>query len=439
MSSLVRWSASAGVRAPGGGLSQIITPPVAPGPIVRRALTADTAVSGGTSVNSLSISPTGMVQDDWLLFFVVSVGGVSTHSNTAGGCTDLGSQFLQGSTTAVSMWKKKAGVAEAGPYTFDAGAARRWAIIATCWTGADPTDVVDGANVSSEGAAAQQLDHNSLTPGAAFDWHIIATASNTTAPDDGLVSFAQPGGYEELAEVASTHATSANARASLAVRELPDTSATGVQSVTITGGVNRQLAGFEVVIRVPATGATPISVTDSGQITGTEAASVAVIASTSDGGQLTGAEALSVARSGAVADSGQVTGAEAATVAVIKAITVTDSGQLTGAEAVTLAATINPTDSGQVTGAEALTAARSGTVTDTGQITGAETVGVAVPVSTADSGQLTGAEAVAVAATVPVADSGQVAGTEALASARTATVADSGQLTGAESLSVGNP
>src|SRR6266508_2184630 len=226
----------------------------ASGPITRRILAADTAVSGGTSVNSLSISPTGMVQDDWLLFFVVSVGGVSTHSNTAGGCTDLGSQFLQGSTTAVSMWKRKCGAAEAGPYTFDAGAARRWTIIATCWTGADPTDVVDGANVSSEGAAAQQLDHNSLTPGAAFDWHIIATASNTTAPDDGLVSFAQPGGYEELAEVASGHATSANARASLAVRELADTSATGVQSVTITGGVSRQLAGFEVVIRVPAAG-----------------------------------------------------------------------------------------------------------------------------------------------------------------------------------------
>jgi len=227
------------------------------GPITRRTLGGFAAGSGASSVTSFSVTPTGQVQGDWLLAFVSTVGGTATHTNSVGGFTEIGTQVTQAATTTVSLWKKLAGVGEAGPYTFDVATGRRFAIIVTAWTGADPADLVDGVNVSSEGATGQQLDHNSLTPGAAFNWHILGTASNTATPDDAVVTFNPPAGYIELAEVWSAHTASANARASLAARELLDTAATGVQPVTINGGVDRSLAGFEVVIRVPTGVVTP--------------------------------------------------------------------------------------------------------------------------------------------------------------------------------------
>jgi len=220
------------------------------GPITRRALAANTAASS-TSTSSLSVTPTGQVEGDWMLAFVATVGGANTITS-ASGWTEVGTQVTQATTTTGSLWKKKAGASEAGPYQWDGASARRMGIIVVAYTGADPTDVIDGANVSAEGATAQQLDHDSLTPGAAFDWHILCTCSNTATPDDDAVHFNQPAGYAEQAEISSTHASSANVRMALADRELLDTSATGVASVTIDGGVNRSLVGFEVVIRVPS-------------------------------------------------------------------------------------------------------------------------------------------------------------------------------------------
>jgi len=151
----------------------------ASGPITRRTLAANTAASS-TTTSSLSVTPTGQVENDWMLALVASVGGANTITS-ASGWTEVGTQFEQATTTVGSLWKKKAGAAEAGPYQWDGLNARRMGIIVVAYTGPDPTDVVDGANVSSEGATAQQLDHNSLTPGAAFDWHILATCSNSAS------------------------------------------------------------------------------------------------------------------------------------------------------------------------------------------------------------------------------------------------------------------
>lgn len=223
---------------------------IAATPIARRTLASNTAASSAT-VSSISVTPTGQQENDWMLAFAASVGGANTISS-ASGWTEVGTQVTHATTTTGSFWKKKAGVSEAGPYQWDGLNARRMGVIILAYVGADPTDMVDGSNVSSEGATAQQLDHDSLTPGSPDNWHILGTCSNSASPDDNAVHFNQPANYVEQAEIASTHATSANVHMALADRELPDASATGVQSVTIDGGINRALVGLEVIIRAPS-------------------------------------------------------------------------------------------------------------------------------------------------------------------------------------------
>jgi hypothetical protein len=207
--------------------------------------------SSSTSTSSLQVNPSGMREGNWLVAAVGSVGGANVVSAASEGWTEIVPQVNQGTTTTGSLWKKRAGPGEAGPYQWNGDNARRMAIIVIAYDGPDPSDLLDPGQASAEGASAQQLDHNSLNPSELRHWHLLATFSNSSSPDDGLVTFDQPPGYNEYAEIASTHATSANVHMALADRELFATAATGVQSVTISGGVNRQLVGLELILRVP--------------------------------------------------------------------------------------------------------------------------------------------------------------------------------------------
>jgi hypothetical protein len=197
-----------------------------------------------------------MREGNWLVAAVGSVGGANVISAASEGWTEIVPQVNQGTTTTGSLWKKRAGPGEAGPYQWDGDNARRMAIIVIAYEGPDPSDLLDVGQASAEGASSQQLDHDSLNPSELRHWHLLATFCNSSSPDDGAVSpFGHPIGYNKYAEIASTHATSANVHMALADRELFSAAPIGVQSVTISGGVNRQLVGLEFVIRVPVAAA----------------------------------------------------------------------------------------------------------------------------------------------------------------------------------------
>jgi len=186
-----------------------------------------------------------------MVALVGGVGGIATLTTPSPGWAEVVPQVNQGNTTTGSLWKKKAGAGEAGPYQWDSSLSVRMGIIVIAYSGPDPENLIDGTQVSAEGANAQQLDHNSLTPSQQQHWHMLGVVSNSAAPDDNVVTWTQPGAYGEQAEIASTHATLANVHMALSDRELPSGAATGVQSNLITGGVNRQLVGLEAIVRVP--------------------------------------------------------------------------------------------------------------------------------------------------------------------------------------------
>ena len=208
------------------------------GTITGRGLAANTATTDGAA--SLSVSPTGMATNDWLIFTVVSVGGAATHTNTAGGCTQIGSALTQGSTTTMSRWKKKAGAGEAGPYSFAFAATLRAVVVVRAYVGGDATDIVEDAP-ALQGTSAQSLALTGVDPAAVGGWHLLAEASNSAA--GASVTFTQPAGYTERHDLATGHATNANACLGFAERVLADDAATGTQTFSISGGVNRALVG----------------------------------------------------------------------------------------------------------------------------------------------------------------------------------------------------
>lgn len=229
-----------------------------PGVITERALASNTATSGTTSATTISVSPTGMQQNDWLIFQLTSAGGAATHTNTGGSLTRIHTDFTQANTLVLSTWKKKCGSSEAGPYTFSIGATtRRIGVICHAYAGGNSTDIVEVVGTTA-GASAQSLAIPGVTPGGTLRWHILFEASNSATPDDDAVTFTQPANYTEDNELTSEHATSANARMAYAHRELPDASATGDKTFNIAGGVNRALVGSSIVL-VPEAGATGVS------------------------------------------------------------------------------------------------------------------------------------------------------------------------------------
>lgn len=218
--------------------------------LATRSLSANTVSTGVSAATSLSVSPTGMVTDDWLIFAVVSVGGAATHSNTAGSCTQVGSQLTQGNTTTLSLWKRKAGASEAGPYTFGFGASLRAVVIARAYSGGDTSNIVE-SSPTLVSDSAQSLAVTGVDPAADGGWHLLLEAANSVA--GGATNFSQPTNYTERHDVASAHPSNANACLGFAERVLPDAAATGNQTFTISGGVNRAIVGGSILLK-PAGG-----------------------------------------------------------------------------------------------------------------------------------------------------------------------------------------
>lgn len=211
--------------------------------LAERTLSSNTAFTDGAT--SLSVSPTGMQQDDWLHISVISAGGTGAHSNTAGGMS-RNHNDLAGSTTIVtSTWKKKCGAGESGPYTFSfGGSTRRAYITATCWSGGDPTDIVESAPTQTTGAGTS-LATTGVDPAGNGRIHLISGFSR--AGGGASQTFTAPTNYTEKYEGGSAHATNANAFGSTFIRSLPDDSATGDQTFTV--GTSDRLNGASTLLK----------------------------------------------------------------------------------------------------------------------------------------------------------------------------------------------
>lgn len=225
--------------------------------ITERSLSDNTANSGTSSATTISVTPTGMQENDWLLFLLVSAGGTATHTNTAGSLSRLhAADVTQSNTCVVSTWKKKCGASEAGPYSFDVGGSnRRIAVACRAYIGGDATDIIE-STAPLDGAAAQSFDIASMDPDGAGRWAILLEGV-VVATAGVSITFTQPTDYIEDHEVSSAHANSSNAFLAYAHRELPSDAATGTLTWTISGGANRAGIGGGAILR-PAVTAIPL-------------------------------------------------------------------------------------------------------------------------------------------------------------------------------------
>lgn len=214
--------------------------------LAERTLASNTNASGASSVTSISVTPTGQQENDWVIVLVIAVGGTASFTNSAGGLSRAhAADLTQGTTTTIATWKKKCGPSESGTtYTFTIPTGRRMAVAVRCYSGGDGTDIVRALG-ALEGVNAQSIDLDSVDIESG-DWHLLLTASNSA--NGGSVNFDPPAGYTEKHDFASTHGTSANACLGWSEDESPS-DPTGVQTVGITGGVNRQIAGGSIVLK----------------------------------------------------------------------------------------------------------------------------------------------------------------------------------------------
>lgn len=227
--------------------------------LAERTLSSNTATTDGAT--TLSVTPTGQQENDWILLGVVSAGGTGAHSNTAGGLSRATAADIAGGTvTVASTWKKKCGASESGTtYTFDfGGSTRRACIIAICYSGGDGTDIVESAPAGvSSGASATSLAVTGVDPADVGTVHVIWEFSRMAGGE--TQSFTAPTNYTELFEVLTAHATNANAAAAVSTRALPDANATGDQTFTVSN--NDRLTGASVLLK-PSSG-TSVTVTPS--------------------------------------------------------------------------------------------------------------------------------------------------------------------------------
>jgi hypothetical protein len=177
--------------------------------------------------------------------------------------------------------------------------------------------------------------------------------------------------------------------------------------------------------------------TDTGNITVTEGSSIANTQSTSDTGNLTVTEGKTLAGSSTSTDTGNITSTETATVVI--SIVTSDTGNITGTDASTSSSTLLTSDTGNITGTDASTAFKTIPVTDTGDITVAETAAVATSSSTSDTGNLTVVETASIAVSQSGSDTGNLTSTETSASSSTITKSDTGDITVTESVVLSIP
>jgi hypothetical protein len=227
--------------------------------LAERALasnTADTGTTGG--VQTISVTPTGMQQDDWLIFLLVSNGGTAAHSNTAGGVSRLhAADTASGTAFFVSTWKKKCDAGEAGPYTFQVFTSnRRAALGCLCYSGGDATDIIDTAVAFVDpGANQSAVTITGATPGDTGRVHLLLTVFGSSAGAALANVPSWPTNYAEKLDFTSANVTLSNAAQAWGSRALPDANATGNQTVTLSVAVGR-LMGASVLLKPAAGGAT---------------------------------------------------------------------------------------------------------------------------------------------------------------------------------------
>jgi hypothetical protein len=212
-----------------------------------RTLASNTATTNGAT--TLSVSPTGMQENDWLIFSVCSAGGTGAHSNTAGSATRVHNDLAGGTVIVTSTWKKKCGPSESGPYTFSfGGSTRRAVILCRAYSGGDPTDIVEEAPTQVSGNSVSSLAVTGVDPAATGGLHVVLGFSRTAAAVSQ--DFTEPTNYPIQLETGSSSGASANAFAAWFERALPDASATG--SITFTTSVADRLNGASILLKPQA-------------------------------------------------------------------------------------------------------------------------------------------------------------------------------------------
>jgi len=326
-----------------------------------RTLASNTATTDGAT--TLSVSPTGMEQFDWLIIGVCSAGGTGAHTNTAGGLSRATAADIAGGTvTVASTWKKKCGAGEAGPYTFSfGGSTRRAVIIAVAYSGGDATDIVESAPAGvASGASDSSLAVPGVDPAGLGTTHLVWEFSRTAGgvqQDFNAIT-----NYPETVEVSSTHATNANANAAVSTRALPNANATG--DITFSVVTADRLSGTSVLLKP---GLQTVAI---GQVTETDSAGVLTRRHTYVIGQVTETD------SAAVITPVQTGGGQ--TIAVGQ-VTETDSaGVITVRKTVIL---------GQATETDAAGIVTMRKTIAVGQVTETDTAGVVSPMRVYDVGQ----------------------------------------------------
>jgi hypothetical protein len=190
--------------------------------IVERTLAAAT-VTTNAAVQPPPITPTGMVEGDWMLAQFSSIGGAATHA-APDGWARQGSQVTSGGAS-MSVWRKRAGATEAGPYQFNSGATgnRRMVLQIRAFTGADPTAPVEGEPGVVVETNATSLTHPALEVAGENRRWVLFTAK-ATATADTTSTLNTPAGFVETADTTTTSATLANTNAGIHHNQVSGTS-----------------------------------------------------------------------------------------------------------------------------------------------------------------------------------------------------------------------
>lgn len=224
--------------------------------LVERNLTNATTVT--TTGSSASVSPTGMQEGDWLVIAAIAAGGTGAHTNTAGGLTRAHDDINGGNVAIMSTWVKKCGPSEAGPYTFASGSGsnRRWALSARCYSGGDPTNIVESSPTGVT-ASATTVDAPGVDPTNTGAIHMIAAAQRTAAGVDATLT--EPANYTKHSpELYTGSGGATNSNLVWMTRALPDANATGDK--TVTSNTNDRLFAASLLLKA-ASGAATVDLT----------------------------------------------------------------------------------------------------------------------------------------------------------------------------------
>src|SRR5262245_10408171 len=213
--------------------------------IAERTLTAaDATATNGTT---LSVTPTGMVTDDWMVAVYTTLGGTVTHAAPAG-WTNVASA-VQGGTT-MSAWRKKAGSSEAGPYQWDTqqAANRRQTLYVRAFSGVDGTNPLDGSATTGTSASATSFTHSASTASGSGRWWLLATGKGTAAA--ATTTLNTPSGFTETADICSAHASLVNVNEGLHHKSVSSGS-TGTQLVDSPDGGTNPWVGVAFLLTPP--------------------------------------------------------------------------------------------------------------------------------------------------------------------------------------------